>query len=63
METTEKNKLRMKLFSKAENILREAHKEDFKKIYHALLAENGLTPQGKVTSDLVDRYLGGLNNG
>jgi hypothetical protein len=63
MDTTEKNKLRMKLFSKAEQILREAHKEDFNKIYHALLAENGLAPSGKVTADLVERYLGGLNNG
>ena len=62
MEQKEKNALRMKLFSKAENILREAHKEDFKKIYHALLAEHGLAPQGKVTSDLVGRYLGSLNN-
>jgi len=63
METAEKNKLRMKLFSKAEQILREAHKEDFNKIYHALLAENGLAPSGKVTADLVSRYLGSLNNG
>lgn len=62
MEQKEKNNLRMKLFSKAENILREAHKEDFNKIYHALLAENGLAPSGKVTSDLVERYLGSLNN-
>ena len=63
MEQKEKNALRMKLFSKAENILREAHKEDFKKIYHALLAENGLAPSGKVTSDLVNKYLGSLPNG
>lgn len=63
METSEKNKLRVKLFSKAEQILREAHKEDFNKIYHALLAENGLAPSGKVNAELVDRYLGSLNNG
>jgi len=63
MDTLEKNKLRIRLFSKAEQILREAHKEDFNKIYHALLAENGLAPSGQVTADLVKRYLGGLNNG
>jgi hypothetical protein len=62
METADKNRLRMKLFSKAQQILREAHKEDFNKIYHALLAENGLAPSGNVTADLVDKYLGSLNN-
>ena len=63
MDTLEKNKLRIRLFSKAEQILREAHKEDFNKIYHALLAENGLAPSGKVTAELVEKYLGSLNNG
>ena len=63
MEQKEKNTLRMKLFSKAEQILREAHKEDFNKIYHSLLAEHGLAPSGKVNADLVEKYLGSLNNG
>ena len=63
MEQKDKNNLRMKLFSKAERILREAYKDDFNKIYHALLAENGLAPSGKVTSDLVNKYLGSLPNG
>lgn len=63
MQTSEKNKLRVKLFSKAEQILREAYKDDFNKIYHALLAENGLAPSGTVNADLVEKYLGSLNNG